>query len=198
MTSVESLMCNSCGAPLQVPTNANFIRCNHCQTQLQITRGDNATFTESIEQLNQTTEALRDQVSRLTQQQQIADLDRQWEFQREEFMVTGKNGHRRLPTEGGALVGGVVGVIFGLIWTIVTCGITSQIPFPIARIFPLFGIAIIAGGIYSAIQASTKATEYRAAYAQYLEQRKKLLNQNSSEEPTGKTMPEFLTNPHCQ
>lgn len=57
MTSLESLLCNSCGAPLSVPPAANYINCNHCHTQLHIRRNEGVTFTESIEQLNRTTKA---------------------------------------------------------------------------------------------------------------------------------------------
>lgn len=180
MAATESLLCNSCGAPLQVPANANYVKCNHCQTQLHVKRSADATFTESIEQLNQTTGDLRDQITRLNRQQKISDLDRQWELRREDFMVTGENGHRSLPTEDTALFGGVVVVVFGIFWMVMACGITSGSPFKAAGVFPLFGLIFIAAGVFGAVNASVKAKEYKKAELKYWKERRELAVKDKS------------------
>lgn len=181
MPSLESLLCNSCGAPLSVPAAANYIKCNHCQSQLHVRRDEDVTFTESVEQLNETTEALRQQVERLTSQQELSELDRRWESRKEEFMITSKHGHKSLPTETSAMVGGVVVVVFGLIWMVFAFGITSRGPASgPGGIFPLFGLLFIGFGIYNAISAGNKANDYKKALAEYQRDRAKLTNPKQS------------------
>ncbi|EMI15535.1 putative membrane protein [Rhodopirellula maiorica SM1] len=132
------------------------------------------TFTEAVDKLTETTQSLSEQVSRLTANQEIADLDRRWEMQRNEFMITGKNGRTHLPTEGTAMVGGIVAVVFGGFWTVMAFAITSRSPFGMAKIFPLFGLVFIAVGIFSAIHASSKASEYKQAKRRYEAERTRL------------------------
>jgi len=182
MTSLESLLCNSCGAPLSVPPAANYIKCNHCHTQLHVRRDEGVTFTESIEQLHQTTKALEQHVARLTAQQQTADLDRQWEQRKDDFMITGKHGRKSLPTKTGAMIGGVIIAAFGLIWTVMAFGITASSPFPGTFLFPLFGLVFVGGGIFNAINAAKKASEYEKAHAEYRRERSLLKNQKASQE----------------
>ncbi|WP_372717560.1 hypothetical protein [Novipirellula sp.] len=171
---LESLTCNSCGAPMQVPQSARFVKCNHCGAQLAVHRDRDVTFTEAVDKLTETTQSLSEQVSQLTANQKIADLDRQWELQRNDFMITGKNGRTHLPTEGTAMVGGIVAVVFGGFWTVMAFAITSRSPFGMAKIFPLFGLVFIAVGIFGAIHASNKASEYKRAKRRYESERARL------------------------
>ncbi len=177
MASVESLLCNSCGAPLDVPASANFVKCNHCNTQLQIHRETGVTFTENIEKLAKTTQNLTDQIAKLTAQQKVADLDRNWELEQQNFMITGKHGNKRLPDSTGAAIGGVVVTVFGLFWTIMAFGITSNSPFGGAGIFPFFGILFIGFGIFSAFSTHQKAGEYQRAKSKYNRQRTEMRRQ---------------------
>ena len=96
---IESLNCNHCGAPLEVPQTAKFIKCNHCGNQLVIRRSESATFTETVEQLAETTENLTAQVSKLTKQNEVEALDRQWDREKESFMVADKHGTKHLPSK---------------------------------------------------------------------------------------------------
>ncbi len=168
---LESLRCNSCGAPMEVPANANYVKCNHCDAQLVVHRERDMTFTEAMDKLNETTQSLSDQVSRLNVNQQMAELDRRWEIQRNDYRITGKDGHSRLPTEGAAMVGGIFAVIFGTFWTVMAFAITSASPFAAAKIFPLFGLLFIGGGIFSAIHARNKASDYKRAKRRYESER---------------------------
>jgi LSD1 subclass zinc finger protein len=167
---IESLLCNSCGAPLEVPDSANFIKCNHCDTQLAIRRDNSVTFTETIDRLAKSTEALHEEVKQLSAQQAIADLDRQWQIERENFYVKGENGSRHLPSEGGAVVGGVIAAVFGVFWTFMTISMGAP------GFFPLFGILFIGMGIFGAIHTSQKAGDYKAAESRYRRERSRLQN----------------------
>ncbi len=171
---LESLLCNGCGAPLEVPESANFVKCNHCQTQLAVRRNESSTFTESIDKLNATTESLAEQVTRLTRQQELAVLDREWEIERANYMITNnETGRSSVPTEGGAMIGGIVATVFGVLWMLFAIGITSGGPSG-ASLFPLFGLLFIGVGIYSAINAGNKAHDYKRALARYKSKRAKL------------------------
>lgn len=175
----EELTCNSCGAPLEVPEGASYVRCNHCRQQLAIRRSDSVTFTETVEDLVETTEALSDQIEELTRQNKLADLDRRWERDRERFMVKDSEGRLRMPNSGGAVVGGFVAVAFGVVWTAMAIGITSgapaEGPFGVARIvFPAFGILFIVGGFIAAMNQHQKAGEYRAAEQRYRAERREI------------------------
>ena len=154
---LESLNCGRCGAPLEVPRTANYVKCNHCDSQLAIRRSPSATFTETVEQLAETTENLSEQVSELTRQNELAALDRQWERERESFMITDKDGGRHLPNEGMAALSGVIVVVFGCLWTVMAIAITWSAPdhgpFQVAKFaFPAFGVVfVIAGIVVSAV-----------------------------------------------
>ena len=55
---LETLSCNNCGAPLEVPPGANFVTCAHCGSRLAIKRTDNASYTEVLDQIGQRTERM--------------------------------------------------------------------------------------------------------------------------------------------
>ena len=91
---LEKIACNSCGAPLEVAGTARFATCRHCGTQLSIQRTETATFTEVIEKLAATTEELSEKINTLTGHSELAALDREWELERQKYLVTGKDGDR--------------------------------------------------------------------------------------------------------
>lgn len=182
MTRLEWLLCNSCGAPLQVPSRTNYVKCNHCNTQLAVHRDAGVTFTESIKELNETTLGLRDQVAQLTHQQRLADLDRQWDQQRESFMITNNHGRKHLPNSAASTIGGIVAIGFGIVWMILTMSITANGPAGFPQIFPFFGIFIIGMGIFGMIQNHSQATKYQEALARYQAERKKISDHLSRDE----------------
>jgi len=179
--NVESLNCNHCGAPLQVPESAKYVKCNHCASQLVIRRGDSATFTETVDRLSQTTENLSEQVTKLTKQNELELLEKRWAGQRESFMIPDKHGNRHLPDEGTSLLAGVGIVVFGCIWTVMAIAITSTAPnigpFQVAKIaFPLFGVMFVVFGVIQSIRYHQKAKDYRSALRRYQRDREDLLN----------------------
>lgn len=181
---LESITCNHCGAPLQVPATADYVTCNHCGSQLAVRRGGSVTFTEVVKQLSETTENLAQQVSKLSRQTELETLERQWEAERESFMVTNNHGAKYLPDERSSMVGGVVTTVFGLFWTVMAFGITSSAPsfgpFGIVKImFPAFGVLFIVFGIVVATRGSQKAKEYKIAQRAYLQRRQRLLDDES-------------------
>lgn len=114
---IESLACDNCGAPLEVPEQANYVRCNHCDSQLAIHRGASVSYTELVDKIVQRADRLTDEVARLGYENELASIDRSWDRQRESLMLTDKNGRRSEPSMTGAMIGTVVAVFIGLIAT---------------------------------------------------------------------------------
>lgn len=162
-----SLNCNHCGAPLEVPSSARFVTCNHCNSKLAVKRTGSTTYTELLEQIDQRTEQLTEQVAHLSYQNEIHRLDREWELERERYMVTGKHGHRRIPSETGSLVGGAVATVFGIGWMV----FASQIG---GGAFALFGLVFIGIAIFGSFNGVTKANRYRQAERRYRQRRESL------------------------
>lgn len=171
---LEELTCNSCGAPLEVPETANFVTCNHCSKQLAVRRTEDVTYTETLGRLAQQTEELTERLDDLSSHHQVEALDREWELEREKYMITHKNGSRDIPTEGGAIGNGVVATVFGAIWTSMTLGMPSQMPGAVRVLFPLIGVMIIVGGIFASISTYQNAEKYRNAERRYRSRREDL------------------------
>ena len=184
---IESLNCSSCGAPLDVSVAANFIKCHYCQSQLLIRRSGQTTFTEvaqrieeTSQRIEETSQTLQGNVESLSRNQTVADLDRQWSIEREEFYISGEGGHRTLPTERTAFISGVMAAVFGSFWTIMAFSITRNSPFGIiATLFPLFGLFFIGFGVFTSSHAYRKAKDFNVAHAQYKKQRQELIKRTT-------------------
>jgi DNA-directed RNA polymerase subunit RPC12/RpoP len=100
---VENIACNSCGAPLEVSATTQFATCRHCGAKLSIQRTNTAIFTEILEKLTTKTDQLSEQVNNLSDLNELAALDREWEMEREHYMVTTKHGGRHIPSEAGSI-----------------------------------------------------------------------------------------------
>ena len=180
---LETLNCNSCGAPIEVPSSTRFVKCSHCNANLKIHRSGGGTFSEAIEQLNESTENLAQQVEKLTQQNELASLDRKWELERQSFLLQSKDGQQHLPSENMAWVAAIPVVIFGGIWTVFAFSITQRAPnvgpFAVAKVvFPLFGLVFIGFGVFAAMRAHQKVKDYRRAERDYRRQRDALMRED--------------------
>lgn len=171
---VISLNCNDCGAPLDAPEKAKFITCSFCNSRLAIQRTGSSYSTELLEELRDTTQSLADDVAKIKTRSEIEELDRAWELEREDFMVSGKDGRRSLPTKGGSIVGGVMVACIGIFWTIFTSGITAGAP-GAARIFPLFGLLFAGFGVVMSFLGYQRADAYERAHREYQDRRQELM-----------------------
>ncbi len=135
-----------------------------------------------MEKLTETTENLAAQVQKLTRQNELEELDRQWESERETYIYRDQQGVNRLPAQRFAwLIGGSV-VFFGILWTILATAITRSAPnvgpFAVARaIFPLFGIGFIVFGFFAAARLHHKAKQFQDAQEAYRRQRERILEE---------------------
>jgi len=56
-------------------------------------------------------------------------------------------------------MGGIIGVVFGIFWTIIAFTITHDVPFPLVKIFfPLFGVLFVIFGIINVMYNARNAT----------------------------------------
>jgi hypothetical protein len=106
-------------------------------------------------------------------QNELERLEREWEREREYYMVTDKYGSRHVPSKGGSLVLTLVMVGIGLFLTIMF--VSGGAP----AMFPLFGIIFILIGIGRGIWVFNKADEYQRAYQRYQQRRAERLAQES-------------------
>lgn len=124
-----------------------------------------------------------DQLEEIKAQNELAQLDRGWELERENYMVTGKYGNKHIPGQASSLFGGIFLVAFGIFWTVMASSITSSGfgPGPgggFSSFFPLFGVLFILFGIGVSITGFIKAGKYRDAHEKYQRRRRALLDEN--------------------
>jgi hypothetical protein len=182
---VEKISCNSCGAPLEVAETTQFATCRHCGAKLSIQRTDTATFTEVLEQLAAKTDQLSEQVQSLTGHSELAALDREWQMDRENYMVTRRDGARHIPSEAGAIGGGIAITIFGCVWIGMASSMNSMGPSfgPSSfadNVFPLFGFVFIIVGIVASFISFNKAGDHRRAQQRYRRRRAEIQNRSRS------------------
>lgn len=157
---LTTVSCNSCGAPLRIPVDARFVTCNHCSCQLEVKHNESVTFTKHLGEINERTERIEEDLAELTYRQTLEDIDREWEQEREQYMVTNKHGHRHIPSMAGSGIGCVVIVGFGLFWTVMA----SQVG---GGPFALFGVLFIVIGVVTSVISYNKAEAYRSAERDY-------------------------------
>ncbi|RYD60437.1 MAG: hypothetical protein EOP83_19405 [Verrucomicrobiaceae bacterium] len=168
---VTKVCCQGCGADLQVDESIRFATCNYCHARLEIVHDPTVTHTRLLEDIGRTTERMAGKLLVLELQNDLERLDREWENRREGFMVTGKHGHRSLPSQAGSIVGGVIAIVGGIVWMSFAAGMGA--PFP----FPLFGLLFIGFALFSMINGTTKATGYRNAESAFTRRRNDLVHQ---------------------
>lgn len=176
--SLESVACNRCGSLLDVPPAARFITCRACNSSLSVQRSATSVWTEPTTE--DRLERLEENVDRLASRDELDRLDRQWEREREEYMISNKHGVRSLPNKSASVIMGVVVSVFGAMWMIFAFGITSGFgdmpggPGGMAGIFPFFGLVFIAFGVGMAIWSYQRAEQYEQAKARYEQRRAQL------------------------
>lgn len=120
--------------------------------------------------------ARSDHLEEIKTQNEVAQLDREWELERENYMVAGYYGHRLIPRKGSSVFGGLVVVAFGIFWTATAASMTG---FGGAGVFlPLFGVLFTLFAAGMSINAFVKAGQYEEAQGQYQRRRRELLNRN--------------------
>ena len=171
---VESLSCNKCGAPLDVPATVDFLTCGHCGSRLVVKRTGSAHYTETIEQLSKRAERMEEDIDRLALENDLERLEREWQQEREQYMVRGKDGSLSEPGNALALQIGI-GVFSGLLMLI---AIGYFAPWGAAAA-PLWLIVLlfVAFTVWSIVDARMKLTRYEAAMREYERHKAEIVRQ---------------------
>jgi hypothetical protein len=115
---------------------------------------------------------LAKQLAEVRLQNELAQIEREWDIERQKYLIQNRYGARIVPTSGMGIGMAVIGGIFGLFWTVMAVAITGSAPdigpFWIAKIiFPLFGVLFICGAVGFGIYAHTRAQAYQRAFEEY-------------------------------
>lgn len=101
-------------------------------------------------------------------QNELERLDREWALERERYIMTGRYGRRYLPGRVSSIATGAIGLIFGVIWTVLASSMS-------AGWFPVFGVAFMIIVLISATRSFIKAEQYEQAKQVYEQRRSQLL-----------------------
>jgi hypothetical protein len=102
--------------------------------------------------------------------EELDRIDREWEKERERYMITTKYGRSYVPSSGAAVVVGLISVSMGLAWTMTSFALLQGFG-PLAGMFPVFGVVFAIGGAVISIYQFKKAKRYQTAYRAYQRRR---------------------------
>ncbi|MSR57455.1 MAG: hypothetical protein EXS05_07265 [Planctomycetaceae bacterium] len=164
-----SLACNHCGAALEIPPDTHFVTCRFCSSQLDVQHAGNAVFTKVLEVLDQRTAAMANDLETIKRQNELERFDREWQRERERYLVRGKQGRTTVPTTTTSVMMLAVGVVAGVLW--IGAATAQAAPFPVLLFGVMFVLVVIVGslGIY------VKAQTYHRRHRDYESRRQKLL-----------------------
>ena len=180
---MEALNCNNCGAQLDVPVRANFAMCAYCGSRLVIKRSATAAYTEVLERLDQRTASMSADLEAIRLQNQLEQLDREWQMEREQYLIRSKGGSTHVPESTVADTGCMV--IFAVIG-IAVAGVSSFVTVAmmtggaeLGSCLPLigvgFGLLFAALAVRGGTQANENARQYGNAVRSYQRRRHRLV-----------------------
>lgn len=113
-------------------------------------------------------------------QNELFQLDREWELERENYMIPGKYGHKHIPGKISSVLVGLFIVCVGIVWTVMATFITGFAVDNVSRFFPLFGVFVVLFGIGMSIYAFSKAVQYGEAQLRYQRRRSEMKNKTQN------------------
>lgn len=121
-------------------------------------------------------EHLADHLAEVHYQNELAQIDREWQIERQQHLIRGRFGAVQEPSAGMGIGVAVGGGLFGTFWLIMAVAITAVMPdfgpFSAAKvIFPLVGVLFIGVAIGFGIYVYSRAQKYQQAFAAYKERR---------------------------
>jgi len=163
-----AVACNHCGAPLSVPDDARFVTCTHCGSQLEIHRSGGAAFTKVLEQLDQRTARVEQDLAEIKIREQIDELDRRWESKRDQYMIHGKDGGSSEPSSGNA-VG--TAAMLGLSGLLALCAGGAKG----SNVVLVVGAGLLIVALFFGVTVANWAREYELAKSLYQQNRDDLM-----------------------
>lgn len=178
--SVRKLCCQGCGADLQVDDSIRFVSCNYCGARLEIVRDATTTHSKLLDKIERQTGEMVEELKVIRLQNDLEQLDREWQAERSQYLITNKRGETSEPSPVGAVVVGVLVIGFGVFWTVTASSMGAP------GVFPLFGMVFIGFAIYGIISTVNKAGGLRGARDDYESKRVRLLAEIARAKADGK------------
>lgn len=164
---ITKVCCQGCGAALDIDESLRFVTCNYCHVRLEVIHDPTTTHTRILEKLEQRTNQLVNDVKVLQLQNDLEQLDREWERYREAALIRGKDGRISEPSVAGSVFGGLFAAVVGIGFAILTNGSGFAG-------FSLFGLLFVIFGIFMAFRGSSKAIQFNEMRTRYESRRQGL------------------------
>ena len=190
----EALSCNNCGAPLDVSPGMNYVTCAHCRSRLAVHRTPSLYYTEVLEQLDERTGRIAEDLAAVKAETEVERVDREWQIEREKYRESDGYGTSTLPSTWRTVVGVIAGVaVVGFTLFIITFAMDRSSPtggsfspapavpsglpgsaggLSLDGIFVLFGVLVIAMAIIGVVMLVINTTRYSSAETEYKQRRK--------------------------
>jgi hypothetical protein len=172
--SVKKLCCQGCGADLEVDESIRFVSCNYCGARLEIVRDASTTHSRLLDRIERRTGEMAGDLRVIRLQNDLEQLDREWQSQRSKYLVTNKRGEVSEPSTAGAVIGGLIAAGFGIFWTISTSSMGAP------GIFPLFGLVFVVFAVFGIASSVNKSGALKSGEMEYQTKRSRLLAQIES------------------
>ncbi len=177
---MDALICNHCGARLEVAPTTKFVTCARCNSVLEIKRTDSARFTETLGAAAPSTTDLTARpapaerkgksarkflgADDVALEEELNAIDRAWHVERERYLVSSEFGRQQIPDKrrgllAGAVLIGLAVVLFFLFRTLTPTRATEVGPF-VSGFVLLFGVGL---GWFQ----YSKAVDYERAFDAY-------------------------------
>ena len=182
---MDALICNNCGARLEVAPTTKYVTCARCNSVLEIKRTDSAAFTEALgpaaetiqtdqadspwphsRQVRTVRKFLADEDVAL--EEELNRVDRDWQAERERYLLTSEFGGKQVPDKrrglfaGGVLIALAVALLF--MFLSLPQGVAHEIGPYVSGFILLFGVGL---GWFQ----YSKGVDYERAYAAYQQRR---------------------------
>jgi hypothetical protein len=170
-----NLICNHCGAPLEVTEGTNFVTCRFCSSRLAIEHSESAFYTRVIEAIEQQTNALSQDLETIKVQNEVERLDREWRMERERLCHRTKSGRLIEPTATDAGCMAFPQIAFGLAWfgLFAFAAVASDHAMP--GFFSIVGLVIAIFGIVVLLSRTGKADHFESRRSAYDSRRARLV-----------------------
>lgn len=175
MMKVESLACNNCGAPLNVPESANFVTCAHCGSGLAVRRDPSVHYTEALDRIEQHTGRISEDIQVIRLQNDLEQLDRDWERRRRRYYIRLRDGRYIAPTMGYVITSILITVgvaLFTIVWF--ASSFQSQAGGG-AQFFGWIGVLLVAVAVVNVVTSYTRVSRYRRAVQAYTSRREEII-----------------------
>jgi hypothetical protein len=120
---------------------------------------------------------LDEHVAEIVLREELAELDGQWELERDQYLVQFKQ-IRYLPTKGTSVLIGVVMVAAGAIWTAGAHRIKGALPGDMPNSFSWFGVLFTIAWLGFSVYSYLQADRYERASEAYQRRREQLISRS--------------------